>query len=470
MPFHIRGIIEGFYGEPWTHANRLSLVDWMAELGFNYLVYSPKDDPYHRVWWERLYPAGKLAELEELATKARERGIRLCYALAPGLSIRYADPQSVERITAKLGQLYEIGIRDFGLFFDDIPTSLDPESERRFGTFAAAQAHVTNEVVALMKERDPELSFTFCPTHYHGDPDHPYLHELGEKLDPAVMVYWTGPRICSETIPKEDAQRFAAVLRRKPLYWDNYPVNDAAMVGELHIRPYRGRDPALEELAEGIVLNPMPLFEASKFALATAARYLDDPMGYDPEEAFEWALGKLGFSEELKTAWRFLADTVWLSPLEGEDRSRFSQTVAEAVALVRDLKPSEAVQRLTALFQSGKEAVARIRLDGEQKALAAEVEPWLAELEAWCDLGLAVVRLMQELFGRAEGEELHMGDASLQALVATIKERLRQSVDFTTHTCGNAVANLARDIVVRLNAQAARGIVPEPADEEGAGA
>ena len=166
------------------------------------------------------------------------------------------------------------------------------------------------------------------------------------------------------------------MLRRKPLYWDNYPVvNDAAMVGELHIRPYRGRDPALAELAEGIVLNPMPLFEASKFALATAAHYFDDPEGYDPEAAFEWALEKLGFSEELKAAWRFLADTVWLSPLEGEEPLAVSRAVAQAVALIRDLKPSEAVQRLTALFQSGKEAVARIRSDGERKTLAAEVEP-----------------------------------------------------------------------------------------------
>ena len=89
----------------------------MAELGFNFLVYSPKDDPYHRMWWERLYPADKLAELEELARKARERGIRLCYALAPGLSIRYADPQSVERIAAKLGQLYAIGHPRFRVVF-----------------------------------------------------------------------------------------------------------------------------------------------------------------------------------------------------------------------------------------------------------------------------------------------------------------------------------------------------------------
>lgn len=470
MSLRIRGIIEGFYGKPWSHANRIRLMEWMRQMGFNYFVYSPKDDPYHRAWWERLYPAGKLDELAELAAKAREMGIRLCYALAPGLSIRYADPESVRKVCEKLGQLYDVGIRDFGLFFDDIPKTMDPKTGRHFHSFAAAQAHVTNEVVQRMKARDPQLGFSFCPTYYHGDPDHPYLHELAERLDPSVMVFWTGPLICSRTIPQEDARRFAAVLKRKPLYWDNYPVNDAAMVGELHIRPYRGRDPKLQELAEGIILNPMPLFEASKFGLATAARYLNDPTSYDPDEAFEWALGTLGFSEDQKPAWRFFADTVWRSPLEWEDRSSFTRSVAEAVQLIRLLQPREGLERLRALFQSGKKAVDAIRLDGERKVLAAEVEPWLAELEAWCELGLSTVQLMSLFFEREEGEELPMDHPKLQELVAKVKEGLRRSVDFTTHTCGDSVANLARDTLTRLNARGARGVVAASIDEAGAGA
>lgn len=279
------------------------------------------------------------------------------------------------------------------------------------------------------------------------------------------MVFWTGPLICSRTIPKEDAERFAAVLKRKPLYWDNYPVNDAAMVGELHVRPYRGRAPELEELAEGILLNPMPLFEASKFGVATAARYMADPKAYDPDAAFEWALEKLGLSEDQKAAWRFLADTVWPSPLEWEDRSDFSRVVAEARKLIRELRPREGLERLKDLFQTGKKAADTIRSDGGHQALASEVEPWLAELDAWCDLGLTIVELMSLFLELEEGEELAMDDPRLLHLIAELREGLRRTVDFTTHTCGDAVASLVRDTLVRLNARAARSIVPAPADE-----
>jgi beta-N-acetylglucosaminidase len=50
VPF-LSGAIEGFYGQPWTHAERVALFDWLAAWGLNTYLYAPKDDLKHRALW-----------------------------------------------------------------------------------------------------------------------------------------------------------------------------------------------------------------------------------------------------------------------------------------------------------------------------------------------------------------------------------------------------------------------------------
>ena len=61
-PIPIRGVVEGFYGDPWTHENRLDILEFSSARGFNAYIYAPKDDPYHRNLWREKYPAEKLAD------------------------------------------------------------------------------------------------------------------------------------------------------------------------------------------------------------------------------------------------------------------------------------------------------------------------------------------------------------------------------------------------------------------------
>ena len=42
-----KGIIEGFYGIPWTFDERKSMINFLAEIGMDQYIYAPKDDPYH---------------------------------------------------------------------------------------------------------------------------------------------------------------------------------------------------------------------------------------------------------------------------------------------------------------------------------------------------------------------------------------------------------------------------------------
>ena len=40
----LRGVVEGFYGEPWSHQVRLSLIDYYGRNKLNEYVYGPKDE------------------------------------------------------------------------------------------------------------------------------------------------------------------------------------------------------------------------------------------------------------------------------------------------------------------------------------------------------------------------------------------------------------------------------------------
>ncbi len=52
----LRGIVEGFYGTPWTTTDRMDILGFCGEHGLNAYIYAPKDDPYHRDKWREPYP------------------------------------------------------------------------------------------------------------------------------------------------------------------------------------------------------------------------------------------------------------------------------------------------------------------------------------------------------------------------------------------------------------------------------
>jgi len=69
-PFAVSGVIEGFYGPPWSHQDRLDILRFMGRVGLNVYVYAPKDDPYHRTRWREAYPEDARRRLGELVATA----------------------------------------------------------------------------------------------------------------------------------------------------------------------------------------------------------------------------------------------------------------------------------------------------------------------------------------------------------------------------------------------------------------
>ena len=95
-PF-VCGVVEGFYGRPWTLSQRKDLFEKMDSWGMSSYVYAPKDDCKHRAYWRELYTVEEAEHLQSLITAASDRNIDFYYAISPGLDITYSNSKEVRQ-------------------------------------------------------------------------------------------------------------------------------------------------------------------------------------------------------------------------------------------------------------------------------------------------------------------------------------------------------------------------------------
>jgi hyaluronoglucosaminidase len=303
-----RGIIEGFYGEPWSHEERLEMIRFCGEHGLNTWVHAPKDDVYHRKQWRDPYPDAELDRIAELVREAERHDVDFAYAIAPGLDICYSRDDELQTLLAKCEQVRSVGVQSVQLLWDDIEHTMNcAEDEALYGheerPSAAAQAPFCNRFAAEFDQPGP---LVVCPMGYAGTGDSPYREIFGPRLDPEIVVYWTGPEVVSWGITREALDLAVHRFRdHELLIWDNYPVNDFAP-GTLFLGPLLGRDPRIAEgRCAGLIANAMVEAIPSKLALATMADWMNDPFGYDPTASYERALRDHG--AEVVAALRELA-------------------------------------------------------------------------------------------------------------------------------------------------------------------
>jgi hypothetical protein len=274
----LSGVIEGFYGRDWRRSERLAVFDWIRDAGMNTFIYGPKDDVHVRARWRTPYDPAMLAALADLRAQAMERGLGFHVALAPCLDVTYSDPSDRAALMARIDQLTGIGVTGFVLLFDDIPSVMPEADHEHFASFAAAQASLSNAVVAHLAGSG--ASILFCPTEYcgrmaGGNPEtSAYLQVLGADLDPSVGIFWTGPEIVSETIDAEGLESVGRALRRKPVIWDNFHANDYD-IRRVYAGPLGGRDPGILSLVDGWITNPNNQAEANFVAVRTTGQFLN---------------------------------------------------------------------------------------------------------------------------------------------------------------------------------------------------
>lgn len=343
--FKLRGVIEGFYGTPWTHEQRLRGLAHFSDFGFNRYLLAPKDDPWHRYDWRSALSEDFLNRVSELIAEGRKSGVTVAVAISPGLTVEYSDGHDVSAIMVRFKQLHNIGVREFGLFLDDIPARLQSEKDStKFNSIMQAHSYYCNAVWAELKKLDSENTLAICPLQYHGKATEEYITEFGNSLDPDLALIWTGREICSEYLDVSDAKVFKANTSHIPLYWDNYPVNDVAMLHELHVGPIEGREKGLENYSLGYFANPMDRFELSLISLSTIGDYLWDTQSYDPHVSWEYSLTLLMDNSDDRAAIRNLLRGCFESCLRVNPAPDFSAMLEAASFSWKTGKPAQAAQ------------------------------------------------------------------------------------------------------------------------------
>uniref|UniRef100_A0A3P8QI33 protein O-GlcNAcase n=1 Tax=Astatotilapia calliptera TaxID=8154 RepID=A0A3P8QI33_ASTCA len=282
----ISGVVEGFYGRPWTMEQRTELFKREQKWGLNTYLYAPKDDYKHRMYWRDLYAAEEAEQLTSLISAAKQHDVEFVYAISPGLDITFSNPKEVAALKRKLDQVKEFGCRSFSLLFDDIETEMCPADKQAFSSFAHAQVAITNEVYMHLGE--PEV-FLFCPTDYCAVFCTPsvtqssYLNTVGEKLLPGIDVLWTGPKVVSHKISVESIEEVSSVLKRAPVIWDNIHANDYDPQ-RLFLGPYKDRPTDLIPKLKGVLTNPNCEFYPNFVAVHTLATWCKAPAEGTPRD------------------------------------------------------------------------------------------------------------------------------------------------------------------------------------------
>ncbi|MGC9543422.1 beta-N-acetylglucosaminidase domain-containing protein [Streptomyces sp. UG1] len=396
----LRGVIEGFYGAPWSHAERLAQLDFYGRTKQNVYVYSPKDDAYLRARWRDPYPPADLAGLRELVDRARANHVRFTYALSPGLSVCYSSDADVKALTAKFDSLYDIGVRSFAIPLDDISYTKwnCPADEREFGTgggaAGAAQARLLNTVWREFSAGHTGLKpLEMVPTEYSDLADSPYKKALRERLDPSVVVEWTGVGVIAPTITAEQVRQAREVYGHPILVWDNYPVNDY-VTSRLLLGPYTGREPGVAKEVTGVTANPMVQGEASRIALFTSAAYLWNPDAYDPRSAFLASVRDLAGPGAAKWL-RIFAENNYSSQLDPTESPTLTALIAAfRKAYEEDSGLDRAAPRLTSYFADMAATPDRLRARLDNPGFLAETSAWLDKLGRYGTAGGTAVELL----------------------------------------------------------------------------
>uniref|UniRef100_A0A665UXZ9 Protein O-GlcNAcase n=1 Tax=Echeneis naucrates TaxID=173247 RepID=A0A665UXZ9_ECHNA len=294
----ISGVVEGFYGRPWTMEQRKELFRRQQKWGLNTYLYAPKDDYKHRMFWRELYSVEEAEQLMTLISAAKEHGIEFIYAISPGLDITFSNQKEVSALKRKLDQVSHFGCKSFALLFDDIDHNMCPADKEVFSSFAHAQVSITNEIYQYLGE--PEI-FLFCPTGT-------YLSFVTTLTDSLLLF---SPKVVSKDITVESIEEVSKILKRAPVIWDNIHANDYDQK-RLFLGPYKGRSTELIPRLKGVLTNPNCEFESNFVAIHTLATWYKSNMngvrkdvvmtdGEDSTVSIQIKLENEGSDEELET-------------------------------------------------------------------------------------------------------------------------------------------------------------------------
>lgn len=409
-----RGVVEGFYGTPWSHEARLRQLRFYGENKMNTYIYGPKNDPYHSCpGWRKPYPEKESAQIRELVKVAAENEVNFVWAIHPGQDIKWND-EDRRLLIAKLESMYNLGVRSFAVFFDDISGE---------GTDPHRQADLLNYIDRHFVKAKPDVTpLVMCPTEYNrswSNPKGNYLTTLGEKLDPSIQIMWTGDKVVAD-IKEESMEWINARIRRPAYIWWNFPVSDYVR-DHLLLGPVYGNDTHIASAMSGFVTNPMEHAEASKIAIYGVADYAWNPGQYDAQQAWEAAIREVlpGAAGELQF---FAAHNSDLG-INGHNYRREESVEVKPVAdrflksyLTDGTWRTEDYQLLLSLTRRMQSASDILLVDTENRPLIKEITPWLLQFKLLGEIGEETLQLAQLIANGSVSESFLSSYRHIRAL------------------------------------------------------
>ncbi|WP_342434124.1 beta-N-acetylglucosaminidase domain-containing protein [Neobacillus sp. FSL H8-0543] len=374
-----RGFIEGFYGFPWSHEDRISLMKFGGEFKMNSYIFAPKDDLYHNSAWRTPYPAEELVKIKELVDAGHESKTQFIWAIHPGFNmIKWNDYENeLQTLLNKLDQLYDVGVRQFGLFMDDISTAQSLTDKDK-------HVKLITDVANWLAAKGDVKPLIYCPPFYNqgwtGENGKPYLRALA-AVPENVEIMWTGRSVVG-SVNTTDMQWPKDLHGRDPYMWLNWPVNDykdsRLMLGKGEVL-----QPGTHNIA-GVVSNPMGHAELSKIALFAVADFTWNSDDFNDDESwldsFKYVAPEV--ASELNTIAYHLSDP---APSGHGLQVGESENIKAALELfLKKFSKGESIQevgnQLIAEFDKVSLAINDFKEKSLNKNMVEEIEPWLNSL------------------------------------------------------------------------------------------
>lgn len=393
-----RGFIEGYYGIPWSPENRLDLQEFGGKFKMNTYIFAPKDDEYHSARWYEPYPEDKLVEMKKYVDKGIETKVSFAWAIHPFRGEGQFDWHDYDNqkklITDKFDQLYNIGVRKFGLSADDMDKTAIIED----------QVRLLKDLEKWAKDKGDITSLIFVPKIYnksfiYSEFEEEYLRGMRE-LDDFFDIMWTGDAVMG---PCETStfDLFKDYTNHEAFMWMNFPVNDycdkCLLMGKGQIM----KDNVTNY--KGLVSNPMQQAQASKVALYETAYYTWRNYANDEERTKAWKDSfkyiDSGASEALGELCKHLsnwtANTLDLE--ESEDLAPLLNYCTDKINNDQQIE-IEKINQLISEYEKIKSALADFSSNHTNNALYTEMEPWILAFDEQCDSSIDALNALNKWY------------------------------------------------------------------------
>lgn len=415
----VRGVIEGYYGNPWSHEDCMDMCTFFDQNKMNTFIYGPKNDSYHHgsgVFTP--YPDAEAAALAALVKEADAHKVDIVWAMHPGNS---NDGANLARAKTKFEAMYDLGFRRFAVFFDDIAAN-SVQKQIDFLNY------INKEVV---KAKGDVKGLIVCPSEYcisfagGWNTSSTYLNSLGAGLDEDIDIMWTGSQVVDMELANS-CTWFTNKTGRNPFIWHNYPCSDYGS-RPLLLCPY---EPAASDLCTritGFTANPMEYYEASKVGLYGMADFAWNPSAYDPWEAWEEAIDYImpdhadAFRNYCYTNFNYPAPKTHGGPIIYDETPEFKELLSA--------KPFSAATAADYAAYFEKHLSGAMELQSLQgNRLVSELAEWLQGYELQNRRGLKLTELQADL--AAGNAEKFLADYTAYKEYTATAEALR-SRDYT---------------------------------------